>query len=84
MDLNTMLEENLDAIRKFCLFDDTFMNVCFQENTEAAQLMLNIILERDDIVITETHTQYTLANLFGKGVRIDIFNIGSHTSLYAM
>ena len=39
-------EEDLKLLAGFTLLDDDFMTVVFDRNTEAAELVLNIILGR--------------------------------------
>lgn len=62
-------------IDEFCLFDDTFMSLVFENNLEATQLLLNIILERDDMIVTEAVGQREMKNPDpnGRNVRLDIF-----------
>ncbi len=66
-------EKNLEIIRNFRLLDDDFMTVCFAENIECTQLVLRIILGRDDLTVTESHAQYTIKNLQKRSIRLDIF-----------
>lgn len=47
LDLQKKRQENLDAIKKFTLMDDTFMTQVFSGNTEATELILKVILQRD-------------------------------------
>ena len=62
----------LEGIRKFRLIDDTFMNVCFNDSPECTQLVLRIILGRDDIVVTSVKAQTRMKNLNGRDVCLDI------------
>ncbi len=39
-------EEMLQRIRGFRLLDDDFMTKCFEENTEAVELVLRIVLNK--------------------------------------
>ena len=45
-------EEDLRILEGFRLLDDDFMTMVFEENIEATELLLNIILERDDLRVT--------------------------------
>lgn len=40
--------EDLQRIRGFRLMDDDFMSKCFEENIECTELVLQIVLGRDD------------------------------------
>ena len=46
-------EETLEAIGKLCLLDDNLMTLVFDRNIEATELLLNIILQRDDLKVLE-------------------------------
>ena len=50
-------------IEEFTLFDDTFMTTVFDDNPKITELLLRIILNRDDIVVTDVRTQKHLTNL---------------------
>ncbi len=45
------LYEDLDRLKRFRLMDDDFMSKVFDHNTEATQLLLSIILERNDLTV---------------------------------
>lgn len=69
------LQENLKLIKKFRLIDDIFFAVCFDKNPELAELILKIILDKDDLRITYCKTQYSIKNLHGHSVTLDAFAI---------
>ena len=54
------------------LSDDVVMEVCLHENTVCAQLMLRIILKREDLVVKSVSVQKALPNLYGHSARLDI------------
>lgn len=68
-------------LQGFRLLDDDFMSKVF-EDTACAQLLLNIILERDDLTVKEVHGQYTIKNPQGRSVRLDILALDQHGSTY--
>lgn len=53
-------EEMLQRIRGFRLLDDDFMTKCFEENTEAVELVLRIVLNKPDIKVEKIQTQYSM------------------------
>ena len=63
----------MDAIKKFTLMDDTFMTQVFSGNIEATELILKVILQREDLIVEQAITQFSLSNLYGKSVRLDIY-----------
>ena len=65
-------QEILQRIRGFCLMDDEFMTKCFEDNTECTELVLRIVMDKDDLRVKSARTQYTLKNLQGRSVRLDI------------
>lgn len=65
-------QEDLQRIRGLRLIDDDFMTVCFENNIEGAQLLLNIILDRTDLTVTEVKVQKVIKNLQGRDVWLDI------------
>lgn len=59
-------EEMLQRIRGFRLLDDDFMTKCFEENIEAAELVLHIVLDKPDIKVEKIQTQYSMKNIKGR------------------
>ena len=68
-------------LQGFRLLDDDFMSKVF-EDKECAQLLLHIILERSDLVVQEVHGQYSIKNLQGRSVRLDILAVGHEGKHY--
>lgn len=66
-------EEMLQRIRGFRLLDDDFMTKCFEENIEAAELVLRIVLDKPDIKVEKIQTQYSMKNIKGRSLRLDIY-----------
>ncbi len=75
------LNETIDG---FTLFDDDFMSVVFDRNIEAAEFLLNIILERDDMEVVEVIGQREYKNpvIGGRSIRIDIYAKDSKGKIY--
>ena len=46
-------QEMLQRIRGFRLLDDDFMTKCFEENIEATELVLRIVLNKPDIKVVK-------------------------------
>ena len=59
-------------IDEMCLMDDNFMSAVLQDKA-CCELVLRIILKRDDIEVIESKTQYSVTNLHGRAVRLDVF-----------
>lgn len=62
----------LAKIAQFRLFDDDFMSKVFEDDIEATEFLLKIILQRDDLEVTESKGQVSIKNLLGRSVRLDI------------
>ena len=66
-------EEMLQRIRGFRLLDDDFMTKCFEENIEATELVLRIVLDKPDVKVEKIQTQYSMKNIKGRSLRLDIY-----------
>ncbi len=65
-------EKILQRISGFRLMDDEMMTMVFDGNVEGIQLVLNIILERTDLTVTDVKTQDVFKNVNGHSVRFDV------------
>ena len=66
--------ECMEAINKFTLMDDTFMTQVFSGDLECTKELLETILKRKDLTVIKSVTQLTIGNLFGRSVRLDIYD----------
>lgn len=76
---NNKQKELLNKIKEFRLLDDDFMSKVFEDNYECIELLLHIIMGKPDLKVKEARTQYSIKNLVGRSVRLDIYavdNIG--------
>ena len=64
--------EVLERIKSLRLIDDELMTVVFSGDNKATELLLKILLNRDDLKVTKSMTQLEKHNLFGKSVKLDI------------
>lgn len=69
--INAELEKAIDDLT---LFDDDLMSKVFDGNIEAAELLLKIVLERDDIKVKRVKGQVELKSAYpgGRNIRLDI------------
>ncbi|MBD5093489.1 MAG: nuclease [Subdoligranulum sp.] len=65
-------QADLQRLRGFRLLDDDFMTKCFEGDPKYIQLVLRIVLEMPDLVVTEVHTQVFVENLLNRSVRLDV------------
>ena len=65
----------LDKIQKLRLMDDDFFNKCMEGSTECVELILHIIMDRNDLKVISAQTQHTIKNLQGRSVRLDVLAI---------
>lgn len=72
MNTERLHQEDLQRIRGFRLIDDDFMNACFDGNIEGTELLLRIILNKPDLVVTSVRTQSVMKNLLGRDIWLDI------------
>lgn len=64
-----------EIVAEMTLFDDDLMSHVFDNNIEAATLLLSILLEREDIQVLSVEGQKELENplVEGRSIRLDIF-----------
>ena len=62
----------LKRVKELRLIDDELMTVVFSGNIKATELLLSILLNRDDLKVTKSMTQLEKHNLFGRSVKLDI------------
>lgn len=74
--------EDLKRIQSLRLIDNDFMNICFDGYKKGAELLLKIILGRDDLKVSDVKTQKQLNSLNGRSVWLDIYATDSTGSKY--
>ncbi|MCM1124705.1 MAG: PD-(D/E)XK nuclease family transposase [Eubacterium sp.] len=88
MDMENQMElkrkETLEAIDKLCLLDDNLMILAFDRNIEAAELLLNVILQRNDLKVLEVMAQREYKNPMsgGRSITIDIYAMDEDGKVY--
>ena len=66
------LEQDLRRLQKFRLLDDDFMTKCFENDTACVELVLQIVLNKEDLKVEDVRTQVFVENLIKRSVRLDI------------
>lgn len=74
--------EDLERIKEFRLLDDDFMTRCFDGNIECIQLILRIVLNISDLMVTEVRTQVFVENLLNRSVRLDVVATDTEGKVY--
>lgn len=77
-------KEDLKMLAGFTLLDDDFMTFVFDRNIEATELVINIILGRNDLKVIEVVAQREYKNPVtgGRSIRLDIYVEGSDGKVY--
>lgn len=77
-------EEDLKLLAGFTLLDDDFMTIVFDRNIEATELVLNIILGRNDLKVIEVVAQREYKNPItgGRSIKLDIYAKDSDEKVY--
>ena len=70
------------VIQELRLLDDTLMCAALDDNPEAVQLILRIILEKPDLIVTSVQVQREYKNLYGHSVRLDVEATDREGKLY--
>ena len=68
-------QENLQAIAKLRLLDDDLMTLVFDKNIEVTELLLKIILQRNDLQVFEVVAQREYKNSMARGrsITLDVY-----------
>jgi len=80
-ELEAKHREDLERLHNLRLLDDDFMTKVF-EDKKSAELLLRIILNRDDLQVRESSSQYGIKNLQGRSVRLDILAVDRENRIY--
>ncbi len=67
-----LLNQYQSKIDSLCLMDDNFMQIVFNEDIEATEAVVRILLEDQTIKVTEVKGQYPLKSTSLKSIRLDI------------
>lgn len=59
-------------IQQFTLMDDDFMTRFFDGENACVQVVLQVLLEKPDLTVTEAIGQKVIKNLQGRSVRLDV------------
>ncbi|MBO7685334.1 MAG: PD-(D/E)XK nuclease family transposase [Kiritimatiellae bacterium] len=70
---SVMNPEYLAEIEQYRLMDDDFMSKCLENAPECIELILRIILGKEDLKVVKSQTEYPIKSLQGRGVRFDVF-----------
>ncbi len=70
----------LRRLQEFCLMDDTFMSKVFEDKA-CAELLLQIILQKQ-LQVVKTVSQYSIKNLQGRSIRLDIYAVDAENKRY--
>lgn len=65
-------QEDLQRLRGFRLLDDDFFTKCFEGDTECIELILQIVLDKQDLKVVDVRTQVFVENLLNRSVRLDV------------
>ena len=73
--------KHYDLIQKMCLMDDEFMEVFFAGHNECVELVIRVILGRDDLIVKKSEIQKTVKGM-RRSVRLDIFAVDTEGKRY--
>lgn len=72
-------KRDLERLQLLRYMDDDFMTVCLADNLEGVELILRILLNREDITIKSVRTQEPMKNLLGRSAILDVHAVDSTT-----
>lgn len=77
-----MHRQDLERLKLLRYMDDDFMTVCLADNIEGVELILRIVLEREDITVKSVRTQESLKNLQGRSAILDVYAVDNTGKAY--
>ena len=72
-----MHQQDLERLKSLRYMDDDFMTVCLADNFEGVELILRIVLGRQDITVKSVRTQEPMKNLQGRSAILDVHAVDS-------
>ncbi len=81
-DREILHQQDLERIKKLKIFDDDFLRLIFDGNPEATALLLNVIFDRDDMVVIKVIGQREIKGIEGHSVKLDIMATDSEGNAY--
>ncbi len=76
-------QEDLQRLREFRPIDDDFMRCLFKDNVPLAELVLRIITDKQDLIITDCRTQKDMKRLAGaRSICLDAYGTDSENKKY--
>lgn len=73
--------DDLRRLRAFRLLDDDFMSKVFEDKS-CVEFLLQIILNRKDLKVQSINSQYSLKNLQGRSICLDILALDNKNCIY--
>ena len=70
-------QQDLERLKSLRYMDDDFMTVCLADNFEGVELILRIVLGREDITVKSVHIQEPMKNLQGRSAILDVHAVDS-------
>ncbi|MCD7778620.1 MAG: Rpn family recombination-promoting nuclease/putative transposase [Clostridiales bacterium] len=81
-DFEKMRKQSLERLKLLRPIDDIFFRCLFKDNIPLTEMVLKIILEKEDIKVISAKTQFDLANLYGKSAMLDAVAVDSNGKTY--
>ncbi|MDY4969256.1 MAG: PD-(D/E)XK nuclease family transposase [Lachnospiraceae bacterium] len=75
-------QENIEKLRSFRLFDDTYMTRFFNENIPCTEFVLRILMNKPDLKVETTRSQVLIRHLEGRSVYLDVYATDSQGKKY--
>ncbi len=77
-----MHRQDLERLKLLRYIDDEFMTACLADNIAGVELILRIVLEREDITVKSVRTQEPLKNLQGRSAILDVYAVDNTGKAY--
>lgn len=79
------VERRLEAeqlIKGYCLMDDAYMTAFFKDDIKSTELILRILLKKDDLKVNKVTVQDAFKNLKGHSATMDVVAVDSTGKVY--
>ena len=67
-----LYKEDTEKIAEMTFLDDVMMRVAFRNDLPYTQFVMRILMQKQDLVLTEVRTQYDLKRLRGRSLTLDV------------
>lgn len=80
--MDVLTQEEQKMIQEFTLFNDLYMSKFFEDFNEGVELILRLILDREDLVVLEVKVQDCIINFLHHSTCLDVLAVDASGKKY--